>query len=128
MATASGSQFGLPICRFVGSPLSRRLSSVLFALEDGKRFVSQAASYAVAKGKKTAALCVLDFSSKSQPPRDPSQLVGLQTLENGIQVCLLVIQGNLPEPRALSRGSAHQSVPNTYRNSASGREHRFAGE
>jgi hypothetical protein len=62
----------------------------------------------VAKGKKTAVLCVLDCSRKNGPPRDPSQLVGLRSLENGVQVCVLVIQGSLQKPSALSRGSAHQ--------------------
>lgn len=105
-ANAAG---GITDLSFRGIPIELKVeSSALFALEDGKRFASQAASYAVAKGKKTAILCVLDCSDKNGPPRDPAQLVGLLSLENGVQVCVLVIQGNLQKPSALSRGSAHQ--------------------
>lgn len=104
-ANAAG---GITDLSFRGIPIELKVeSSALFALEDGKRFASQAASYAVAKGKKTAVLCLLDCSSKKGPPRDPAQLVSLLSLENGVQVCVLVIQGNLQKPSALSRGSAH---------------------
>lgn len=105
-ANAAG---GITDLSFRGIPIELKVeSSALFALEDGKRFASQAASYAVAKGKKTAVLCVLDCSIKKGPPRDPAQLVSLLSLENGVQVCVLVIQGNLQKPSALSRGSKHQ--------------------
>lgn len=105
-ANAAG---GITDLSFCGIPIELKVeSSTLFALEDGKRFAYQAASYAVAKGKKTAVLCVLDCSSKSGPPRDPAQLVSLLSLENGVQVCVLVIQGNLQKPSALSRGSTHK--------------------
>lgn len=104
-ANAAG---GITDLSFRGIPIELKVeNSALFTLEDGKRFTSQAASYAVAKGKKTAVLCVLDCSGKSGPPRDPAQLVGRQSLENGVQVFVLVIQGNLEKPSALSRGSAH---------------------
>jgi len=107
-ANAAG---GITDLSFHGIPIELKVeNSTLFALEDGKRFVSQAASYAVAKGKKTAVLCVLDCSEKSGAPRDPAQLVGLESLENGVQVCVLVIQGNLQKPSALSRGSARQHL------------------
>lgn len=103
-ANAAG---GITDLSFHGIPIELKVeSSALFALEDGKRFASQAASYAVAKGKKTAVLCVLDCSDKIGPPRDPAQLVGLQDLDNGVQLCVLIIQGNLQKPSALSRGSA----------------------
>lgn len=105
-ANAAG---GITDLSFRGIPIELKVeSSALFALEDGKRFASQAASYAVAKGKKTAVLCVLDCSSKKGPPRDPAQLVSLLSLENGVQVCVLVIQGNLQKPSALSRGCANR--------------------
>lgn len=90
---------------FRGIPIELKVEkSALFALEDGRRFTSQTASYAVAKGKKTAVLCVLDCSPKNEPPRDPAQLADLQSVENGVQVCVLIIQGNLQKPSALSRG------------------------
>lgn len=105
-ANAAG---GITDLSFRGIPIELKVaSSALFALDDGKRFASQAASYAVAKGKKIAVLCVLDCSGKSGPPRNPAQLVGFQSLENGVQVCVLIIQGNLQKPSALSRGSSHQ--------------------
>lgn len=105
-ANAAG---GITDLSFRGIPIELKVeSAALFAPEDGQRFASQAASYAVAKGKKTAVLCVLDCSGKSGPPRDPAQLVGLISLENGVHVCVLVIQGNLQKPSALSRRSAHQ--------------------
>ena len=105
-ANAAG---GITDLSFRGIPIELKVeNSALFGLEDGKRFTSQAASYAVAKGKKTAVLCVLDCSDKSGPPRDPARLVGLLPLENGVQVCVLVVQGNLQKPSALSRGSVHQ--------------------
>jgi hypothetical protein len=104
-ANAAG---GITDLSFHGIPIELKVeSSALFSLADGKRFASQAASYAVAKGKKTAVLCVLDCSGKSGPPRDPAQLVGFQSVEN-VQVCTLVIQGNLQKPSALSRGSTHR--------------------
>ncbi|WP_454740219.1 hypothetical protein [Cupriavidus necator] len=100
---------GITDLSFRGIPIELKVESLtLFALADGRRFASQAASYAVARGKKTAVLCVLDCSPKNGPPRDPSQLVGLETLENGVQVCVLVIQGNLQKPSALSRGPVRQ--------------------
>lgn len=94
---------------FRGIPIELKVEkSTLFALEDGRRFTNQTASYAVARGKKTAVLCVLDCSPKNGPPRDPAQLVSLQSLENGVQVCVLIIQGNLQKPSALSRGPVCQ--------------------
>lgn len=94
---------------FHGIPVELKVEkSALFALEDGRRFTNQTASYAVAKGRKTAVLCVLDCSPKNGPPRDPAQLAGLQSLENGVQVCVLIIQGNLQKPSALSRGPVCQ--------------------
>lgn len=105
-ANAAG---GITDLSFRGIPIELKVeSSSLFTVEDGKRFSAQAASYAVAKGKKTAVLCVLDCSVKRGPPRDPSQLVGFQNLENGVHVCVLVVQGNLQRPSALSRGPARR--------------------
>lgn len=105
-ANAAG---GITDLSFRGIPIELKVEkSALFALEDGRRFTNQTASYAVAKGRKTAVLCVLDCSPKNGPPRDPAQLVSLQSLENGVQVCALIIQGNLQKPSALSRGTVRQ--------------------
>jgi hypothetical protein len=43
-------------------------SDKLMTLNDCKKFVGQAASYAVATGKRLAPLCVLDFSKKNRAP------------------------------------------------------------
>lgn len=100
-ANAAG---GITDLSFRGIPIELKVeSSILFSLEKAQRFVAQTATYAVAKGKKTAILCVLDCSEKNGAPRDPAQLVDIQFAENGVQVCVLVIQGNLPKPSALSR-------------------------
>ncbi|WP_241991522.1 hypothetical protein [Paraburkholderia sp. RAU2J] len=94
---------------FRGTPIELKVeTSAFYALEDGRRFTNQTASYAVAKGRKTAVLCVLDCSPKNGPPHDPAQLVGLQSLQNGDQICVLIIQGNLRKLSALSGGSVCQ--------------------
>jgi hypothetical protein len=103
-ANAAG---GITDLSFRAIPIELKVESVaLFSVEDGKQFAAQAASYAVAKGRKTAVLCVLDCSDKQGPPRDPADLARLLALDNGVHVCVVVIQGNLRKPSALSRGSA----------------------
>lgn len=103
-ANAAG---GITDLSFRAIPIELKVENAsLFSAADGMRFVGQVASYAVAKGKKTAVLCVLDCSSKLGPPRDPAGLVQLVSLENGVQVCILVIEGNLRKPSALSKGGA----------------------
>jgi hypothetical protein len=100
-ANAAG---GITDLSFRAIPIELKVANTaLFSVAEGKRFAAQAASYAVAKGKKTAVVCVLDCSEKAGPPRDPADLVQLVSLENGVQVCVLVIQGNLRKPSALSK-------------------------
>jgi hypothetical protein len=72
--------------------------------DDCQKFFAQTASYAVAKSKRTAILCVLDFSEKVTPPLSPEALLDLRVQpESGVLICILVIQGNLARPSSLSR-------------------------
>lgn len=72
--------------------------------DDCQKYFAQTASYAVAKGKRTAVLCVLDASAKSSAPLPPENLLDIQVHgATGITICVLVIQGNLAKPSALSR-------------------------
>jgi hypothetical protein len=99
-ANAAG---GITDLSFRGIPIELKVErSALFSLQKAARFLSQTASYAVAKGKTTGVLCILDCSEKNGPPRDPAQLVGIQSAENGVRICVLVVQGNLLKPSALS--------------------------
>ncbi len=100
-ANAAG---GITDLSFHGIPIELKVeNSRLFELSTGIRYVAQAASYAVAKGRKCAVLCILDCSEKAGAPRNPSELVQLVIAENGVRVCIIVIQGNLRKPSALSR-------------------------
>jgi len=67
-------------------------------------FLGQAASYAVAKSKRTAIVCVLDSSVKASEPVLPESLFGMRlAAEGAVTVLVLVIQGNLARPSDLSR-------------------------
>jgi hypothetical protein len=88
-----------------GVPIELKvLKALVTSIDDCSPFLAQAASYAVAKSKRTAILCVLDTSKKTTPPMPAERLLGIE-LEptSGVAVCVLVIQGNLARPSALSR-------------------------
>ena len=70
-----------------------------------RKFVEQAASYAVAKGKRVALLCILDTSAKDSAPWSAAD--GIDVLMSAppanVAVITLVIQGNITRPSKLSR-------------------------
>jgi hypothetical protein len=74
-------------------------------MEDCRKFVEQAASYAVAKGKRVALLCILDTSAKNSAPWSAAD--GIEVLMSAppanVAVIALVIQGNITRPNKLSR-------------------------
>ncbi|ABR91930.1 Hypothetical protein mma_1005 [Janthinobacterium sp. Marseille] len=88
-----------------GIPIElKALSSLITTVDECERYFAQTASYAVAKGKRTAILCVLDFSEKNTSSRSLDSLLDLRVhADSGVAICVLVIQGNLAKPSALSR-------------------------
>lgn len=74
-------------------------------MEDCRKYVEQAASYAVAKGKRVALLCILDTSAKKSAPLSAAD--GIDVLMSAppanVAVITLVIQGNITRPSKLSR-------------------------
>jgi hypothetical protein len=88
-----------------GMPIELKVVKSLVAdVGDCERYFAQTASYAVAKGKHTGILCVLDSSEKATSSRSIDSLLGLQLhKDSGVMICVIVIQGNLAKPSALSR-------------------------
>ena len=75
-------------------------------LEDCQQFVGQAASYAVASGKRIAVLCVLDCSKKDRAPFPTEDGLGILMDQQGSSttfVITVLLQGNLTRPSNLSR-------------------------
>jgi hypothetical protein len=75
-------------------------------LDDCKKFVRQAASYAVASGKRIALLCVLDCSRKERAPFPIEDGIDILIDQQGSSttfVVTLLLQGNLVRPSDLSR-------------------------
>jgi hypothetical protein len=75
-------------------------------LADCKRFVPQAASYAIGSGKRLALLCVLDGSPKTKPPFPAEDGIGVfphQSSETPVYVLTILAQGNLAKPSDFSR-------------------------
>jgi hypothetical protein len=75
-------------------------------LEDCRQFVAQAASYAVASGKRIAVLCVLDCSKKTKPPFPVEDGIGVlvhQSESSATFVVTVLLQGNLARPSSHSR-------------------------
>jgi hypothetical protein len=73
---------------------------------DCRRFVEQAASYAVGSGKRLAVLCVLDCSPKAKtafPMEDGIGFFVHQSTETPVYVLTILIQGNLAKPSDFSR-------------------------
>lgn len=74
-------------------------------IEDCQGYVEQAASYAVARGKRVAILCVLDGSAKDSAPWPAAE--GLGVLRSAppadVTVVTVVVQGNVTRPSKLSR-------------------------
>lgn len=88
-----------------GVPIELKvIDSPIRSVDDCAQFMAQVASYAVAKSKRTAVLCVLDASPKRSAPVPPETLLDIRlSAEGHVAVCVLVIQGNLAKPSALSR-------------------------
>ncbi|MES3707376.1 hypothetical protein QC590_03920 [Pseudomonas putida] len=102
-ATAAG---GITDLSLRGLPIELKVSrGYIESIKSCERFYAQTASYAVAKGKCTGILCVLDSSLKKTSAQSLDNLLGVHHhLESGVTICVLVIQGNLAKPSALSRG------------------------
>ena len=88
-----------------GLPIElKAVDKLISSIDQCEPFFAQTASYAVAKSKRTAILCVLDSSSKKTAPVPPEMLLDIRTVARGeVSICALVIQGNLARPSALSR-------------------------
>jgi hypothetical protein len=75
------------------------------SMDDCRLYVEQAASYAAAKAKRVAILCILDCSAKDSAPWSAAD--GLAILNSAppaeITVITLVVQGNITRPSKLSR-------------------------
>jgi hypothetical protein len=101
-AHASG---GITDLSLRGMPIElKAVDTLVGSVDDCEQFLAQTVSYAVAKSKRTAILCVLDSSEKKTPPVPPETLLDIrQHAASGVLVCILVIQGNLAKPSALSR-------------------------
>ncbi len=83
----------------------KSVSSRIKSMADCQRYVEQSASYASAKGKRVALLCILDCSAKNSAPWPAAD--GLEILKSAppaeITVITLVLQGNITRPSKLSR-------------------------
>ena len=88
-----------------GIPIElKAVDTLISSVDQCEPFLAQTASYAVAKSKRTAILCVLDSSNKKTAPVPPEALLDIRTQAQGaVSICVLVIQGDLARPSALSR-------------------------
>ncbi|MGU1667614.1 hypothetical protein ACSETN_26350 [Pseudomonas aeruginosa] len=75
------------------------------AVEDCQAYVEQTASYAVAKEKRVAVLCVLDCRTKTAAPWPAGE--GIAILKSqppaNVSVITIVVQGNITRPSKLSK-------------------------
>ncbi|PXX44278.1 hypothetical protein [Undibacterium pigrum] len=96
---------GITDLSFRGIPIELKVQkSLITNVDECEKFFAQTASYAVAKGKRTAILCVLDTGKKSTSPRSLDSLLDVRMhTDSGVTICVLVIQGNLAKPSSLSR-------------------------
>lgn len=88
-----------------GMPIElKAVPTPIASVEACDGFLEQAISYAVAKSKRTAIVCVLDASAKMAAPVPAENLLGMRLAANGaVSVVVLIIQGNLARPSDLSR-------------------------
>lgn len=88
-----------------GLPIELKVrDAIIVSVDDCAKFLAQVVSYAVAKSKRTAILCVLDASPKKVAPVPLEKLLDIRIhAETGVAVCILVVQGNLAKPSDLSR-------------------------
>ena len=101
-ANAAG---GITDLSFRGMPIElKAVNTLISSVDQCESFLAQTASYAVAKSKRTAILCVLDTSQKKTSPVPAEALLEIRTQAQGaVSICVLVVQGNLARPSALSR-------------------------
>ncbi|SDY65155.1 hypothetical protein SAMN04487939_104259 [Lysobacter sp. yr284] len=88
-----------------GIPIElKAVDTLISSVDQCAPFLAQTVSYAVAKSKRTAILCVLDSSEKKTAPMPPEMLLDIRTHAQGaVSICVLVIQGHLARPSMLSR-------------------------
>lgn len=88
-----------------GMPIElKAIDTLISSVDQCELFLAQTTSYAVAKSKRTAILCVLDSSEKKTAPVPPEALLDIRTQAQGaVSICVLIIQGHLARPSALSR-------------------------
>lgn len=74
-------------------------------LEDCQAYVEQTASYAVAKEKRVAVLCVLDCSTKTGAPWPAAESITILESQSPakVSVITIVVQGNITRPSKLSK-------------------------
>lgn len=96
---------GITDLSFRGMPIElKAVDTLISSIDQCESFLAQTASYAVAKSKRTAILCVLDSSRKKSSPVPPETLLGIRTeVREAVSICVLVVQGDLARPSALSR-------------------------
>jgi len=88
-----------------GIPIELKAERCLVSsVDDCEKYFAQTASYAVAKGKRTSVLCILDSSVKTSAPVPPECMLDVRVHKGtSVAICILVIQGNLAKPSSLSR-------------------------
>jgi hypothetical protein len=96
---------GITDLSFRGMPIElKAVDTLISSVDQCESFLAQTASYAVAKSKRTAILCVLDSSHKKTSPVPPEALLDIRSqAQDAVSICVLVIQGDLARPSALSR-------------------------
>jgi hypothetical protein len=107
---------GITDLSFKGIPLELKYEGQRnLVLSDCEIYLGQTLSYTVANGKRIGALCVLDNSPKVQAPfpaEDGIGLFAIKTSETPVYIVVVLLQGNLSRPSALSRAShGKRAVP-----------------
>ncbi|WP_162913952.1 hypothetical protein [Taklimakanibacter lacteus] len=98
---------GITDLSFKGIRLELKVDSEKpMVLEDCRKFLGQATTYAVASGKRLAILCVLDCSKKTLAPFPTEDGLGILVDQHGSSttfVIAILLQGNIARPSSLSR-------------------------
>lgn len=74
--------------------------------DDVRRYCQQTAQYTISTGKRIGVLCILDANKKSEISSPAEEMIHLSIRNVGlsnIPIIVIVIQGGLPLPSALSR-------------------------
>lgn len=98
---------GITDLSFRGIPIELKYEGeTAVSLKECERFFGQAISYAIARGKRVALLCVLDNTPKRSAPypvEEGIDILAAPTHSGEVQVVTILIQGNMPRPSDLSR-------------------------